>query len=149
MERTETWNKSIENIKNRYTNRIEKILNELKKAIEEELDLNVSELDFWDCDGYSWRLYIELDNEQDAGIDVSFQILESTSYDGSEDGINFSIEAVSVEGRMIGGCTPFNYTDDVWVSLEDENGIEERFRLMEELHPSDMVHLIGEFLERS
>lgn len=149
--RTETWNEQVELVKNRYSNRIEKILNELKKELEEEFDYPISGPDFWDCDDYRWSLFIELDQDENKhdGIDIAFQICDSTEYDGSEDGINFSIEAVHTSGRMLGGCTPFNYSNEVWVSLNDEDGIEKRFRLMEELCPLDMVHLIGDFLERN
>jgi hypothetical protein len=51
---------------------------------------------------------------------------------------------VEESGRIIGGLTPFNYTDRCWVSRNDQQAVEERFRILEEADEDDIPQLLKE-----
>lgn len=137
---TDKFETQLEAVASKYNKRITSILDKLRLALTEE-GYAVSEVDSYnDGESTRWEIFVESPTEDGEDVDISFQI----PYD-SEEGINFSIDAVSVEGRMIGGCCPFNYTDKVWVSLDSDDEVEQRFALVENLDEMDMVDLIKDF----
>ena len=144
--RTKQWNKKVEAIKDKYKDRIEKLMLDIIKAFN-AAGYVTSGPDFYDGDDYSWYVQVLLggpDQEEpcDTDIGITFQINESTECDGSENGINFSVNVVELGGRIIGGLSPYNYTEHCWVSLDDEDAIEERFQIFEEQDAHDLVVLI-------
>ena len=58
---------------------------------------------------------------------MTLEIAESLEYEGTREGINFSVIIVQWGGRLIGEFAPFNYTPRVWVDLRDPGVVEERF----------------------
>lgn len=118
-----------EEIKDKYKERIEKCMNTLRATLI-AMGYNVSELDFYDCDSSSWRMLLHVDDGED--VDISFTIAESEQYDGSDNGVNFMSDFVETGGHMLGGMCPYNYTDKCWVSRDDADAVEERFKLMED-----------------
>jgi hypothetical protein len=129
-----------EAIKGKYEQRILAVLNRiaetLRKAgytVDDPVDLS--------CDQYSWLLLVHGDGDQDT-IDISFKICESEQYDGEEGGVNFALDIVEWGGRILGGLTPFNYTDRCWVDRSDEEAVEERFAIFEEADPADIVPIL-------
>ena len=72
-------------------------------------------------DEYWWSLLADVDGVK---VDVSFKICESEQYDGEKGGVNFSVDVVEFGGRILGGLTPFNYSDACWVDRRDADAIE-------------------------
>jgi hypothetical protein len=139
-----------EEINDKYKDRIFKILSSIKSSCE-EAGLFVSTPSDFSDDDYRYQLMVTEspdDEEYDKGVDVTFIIAESENWDGEENGINFMVDIVSYEGQIIGGLCPYNYTQDVWVSRDDEDAIEQRFQLMEQADESDVSYLISDFYNR-
>ena len=135
-----------EQIKDKYNDRIMAIMRRIASALKDDGHL-IEGPDFWDGDDYRWTLLVHTDGEasevsQD-DIDIAFKICESEEYDGSEGGVNFALDIVEVSGRIIGGLTPFNYSDRCWVDREDAEAVEERFRILEQADEADIPALIG------
>jgi hypothetical protein len=92
--------------------------------------------DFWECDDYRWELFV------DENVDISFKLCESEECDGEEGGVNFALDIVEVSGRIIGGLTPYNYSDSCWVNRKDKQAVEERFRILEQADENDIPLLL-------
>lgn len=54
-----------------------------------------------------------------------------------------------VGGAIVGGLTPFNYTEQVWVPRSNPEAVEERFRIMEDADAEDLAFLIFERFKSS
>lgn len=95
----------------------------------------------WDLssDDYWWAMLADVEGVK---VDVSFKICESEQCDGVKGGVNFALDIVEEGGRIIGGLTPFNYTDRCWVSRKDRQAIEERFRILEQAGENDIPPLL-------
>lgn len=66
----------------------------------------------------------------EGGVDVSLIACESKGYDGTEGGLNFSLDVVAHEGAILGGFTPYNYTERCWVDREDPEAVGARWNLL-------------------
>src|SRR6266478_1460728 len=98
-------------IKRKYKNRILAILNRIAEVLRQAgCDVEGP----WDLSGDDYRWELQANN-----IDISITICESETYDGEPNGINFALDIVEEGGRILGGLTPYNYTDAVWVSRSD------------------------------
>ena len=127
-------------IKNKYRRRImailERIANVLREAgfeVEGPWDLS--------SDDYCWSLLADVNGMK---VDVSFKICESEQYDGEKGGVNFALDIVEEGGRIIGGLTPFNYSEQCWVSRKDKQAVEERFRILEQADEEEIPQLLKE-----
>lgn len=119
----------MEEIAKEYEPRILALLESMRGALQEEECLSVSEPS--ELGDYRWSILVQrvgatqdLHNDD---VDVSVQICESEEYDGSENGVNFAVDVVTVGGAILGGLTPYNYTDQCWVSRDDSDAVAERF----------------------
>ena len=151
-----------EQLKDRYGERIVANLNGIRiellnEYIGEGETIHVEKPWLMDGDGFSWWMLVQTESQKERsdedssdldGIDIRFDICESEEYDGTENGVNFSVDITTVGGEIIGGMTPFNYTDDCWVSRDDEGAIEERFSIMERADPVGCANLIIEWLKK-
>jgi len=135
---------TAEQIKKKYEARIMSILKKTAGALRDAGFVVDAPADM--CgDQHQWSFGVHFGNPEefeDHDIDVSFTICESEYYDGTKGGVNFSISFVEVGGRMVGECTPYNYTSEVWVPMKDNRLIEDRFQGMEEIDPESAVELI-------
>jgi hypothetical protein len=52
------------------------------------------------------------------------------------------VDIVEYSGAIIGGLCPYNYTDQVWVTLDDIAAIDRRFDLMMDADTSEIPALI-------
>jgi hypothetical protein len=145
---------SPEQIKDKYAERIVEILSGITAEIRSEDDaIAISEVIDMHCDDFRWTFNAYLPSDLDdadpepQGVDVTFVICESEHYDGEQNGVNFAVEIVGVGGEIVGGLTPHNYTDRCWVSRDDAEEIEERFRLVENAAASEAAYLVVEFLK--
>ena len=134
-----------EQIKDEYQDRIVVIMRRIAKVLQDE-GYHVEGPYFWDCDEYSWNLLVHLaggaDSVDEQDIDIAFKIAESEEYDGTEGGVTFSLKITEVGGRILGGLTPFNYSDRCWVDRDDAEAIEGRFRIVEQADEGDIPALI-------
>lgn len=142
---------TIEELYEKYKERILTIMDGMRQELT-EAGYTVSET--WDeiVDDYRWSIVVyiddgaparcEEDDPSEEDVDIVFEICESQQYEGSDDGITFSISITRVGGEILGGYSPFNYTPKVWVPLDDEEAIEERFALFEQLDHSKVIHLL-------
>lgn len=133
-----------EQIKDRYQDRLVAVMARIASVLQAE-GYPVDGPHFMDGDSYSWSLLVHLDGDIDevaqADIDISFRIAESEQY-GEEGGINFALDILEVGGRMIGGLTPFNYSDRCWVDRADAEAVEERFKIIEDADETNIPALI-------
>jgi hypothetical protein len=132
-------------IKDHFQDRIMAIMGRIASVLQAESYL-VEGPQFMDGDSYSWSLLVHLDGDIDEvaqdDIDISFRIAESERHDGEVGGINFALDIVEVGGRIVGGLTPFNYSDRCWVDRTDAEAIEERFKIMEDADETHIPALI-------
>jgi hypothetical protein len=146
-----SYRAAVERVKGAFEQRIRKFLTTTRQAFI-DAGYNVSDIDDMSDECYSWSFAIILTNtelvEENEYIDFRFEIAESLAFDGTTDGINFSINIVASGGEIVGGCTPYNYTPDVWVDMHDADAIEERFRMVESLHPDDAIETVKKFLDK-
>jgi hypothetical protein len=80
-----------------------------------------------DCDDFNVSFLVErpkpwAGEDYKNRLDVKFSIWDSGDAD---DGIygqhgNFVLDIVEEGGRIVGGITPYNYSDDVWVDYSDD-----------------------------
>ena len=144
---TATWNDRAEEIKDRYAGRIVTVLESIRAELQ-EAGYQVDEPADFSGDDYRWSMLVRVGSKPDeppgnGDVDITLQIAESMQFEGTADGINFSLEIVEWGGRILGGLTPYNYTPDVWVSLDDADAIEMRFSIFEEADPADIIALLG------
>lgn len=125
-------------IKRKYQKRILGILNAIAEDLREEGYEPEEPLDM-ECDGYSWMMAVDVSGTK---VDISLKICESEHYDDSKYGVNFSVDLVTEEGRILGGLTPYNYSDNCWVSRKDADAIEARFRIIEQAKVGEIAALL-------
>jgi len=150
MDASEQYTQGVKRVKDEYEPKILEVMTEIGDALAEagfEVEAPYDE----HFDDFRWAMLVTVDkdchpddrpSEQD--IDITFIIAESDQYDGTEDGINFMLNVVKVGGEVIGGMCPFNYSEDVWVPLDNPEAIAERFSYFEQADPDSMVNLIQE-----
>jgi hypothetical protein len=86
--------------------------------------------------------------EEDEAVDVSLEIAESLEYEGSIDGINFGLDIVAYGGEVIGGLTPYNYSDHCWVPLDEPEQLSGRLKIIEDADIGAGLGLIADWKER-
>lgn len=64
-----------------------------------------------------WTFFVKTTHYE---FNVSFEIVDSIDYEGTFEGYNVSFEIITLEGRILGTITPYNYTDKVWTKNIDE-----------------------------
>lgn len=147
---------SPKQIMQKYRKRIMWIMTQITEAAR-EAGFRIVEFGFIEDDYYSWQMLTSFrDRPQPDGtpwendVTISVIIAESEFYAGSQDGVNFIMDIVEVGGRIVGGFSPFNYTDEVWVSRKDKTAVEERFRIFEgAIDPADIVRLLEKHKEEA
>ena len=143
----------VETIFKRYKARMEAYLEKIRAALV-EMGIECTEIDDCSCDEYYLSFIALVDPDQDntlseANIDVSFKVLESEYCAGDPNGVSFGIDMVAISGRIVGGCTPYNYTEKVWVKRSKPAEVEERFGIIEdECDPTEAARVLFEYVER-
>lgn len=130
-----------EEIYNLYKPRIETLMSKIAETCKAGIpDQAVSEVDEWTDEEYTWNLNIG--NDLENSVDITFTILESEVRDGEENGVSFDIDIVGYEGRILGGFCPYNYTSQLWVSRDNPSAIEGRFRVFERLNQDSIIPFV-------
>lgn len=143
-DRPDNYADVIEAVATKYAPRILAKLTELRDAlIAAGIRCEVAPFDMSD-DYYRWRFDTTPSGEvDDASVDVCVEIAEAAAYgDDPVYGINFALDVVRWGGLILGGLTPFNYTDECWVDATDEEAVETRFQMIEEAPAEGLVDLI-------
>lgn len=141
-------------INKKYKARIKRILCNIRdacKAVGLRPDAEPSDMS---CDDFRYNLVVRRPHSAgrtyaDDDYDVTLEINESEECDGTEDGINFAVNVVQIGGAIVGGLSPFNYTDQCWVSRKDPAAIEERFQILEAADAGEVAMLIKGHIQRS
>jgi hypothetical protein len=141
-----TYADNVDRIRERYASRIIGILTVIQSHLR-GAGFETDDPCEMSSDDYRWSLLVYRDgtpgNLSDADVDITLEIAESLQFEGTEDGINFSIHVVETGGRILGTLCPYNYTPDVWVDAGDSDAIEVRFKLVEDAHHESIVELIA------
>ena len=144
---TKEYEERVKQIKDAHEGIILRILEGIRKALVEAGFDACEPYEMFD-DQYQWWMSVYIagsDSERCLeDIDIVFEIAESRA----DHGITFSINVSTVGGEMIGGLTPYNYTDKVWVDVKDADGVRERFRFFEDADSASMVELIQDHVAR-
>lgn len=88
------------------------------------------------------------DNIKPEPVDVRLHIVESIVHEGTLQGINFSLDLTAYGGGIIGGYSPYNYTDKVWADITDPYAIEDRWCLFEQVDLGSIVPAINDYFAR-
>lgn len=141
-----TYADKVTAVKDRYAERIVKVMERIRAELQ-EAGYHTEGPDEIFGDDYRWALLARIESKPgedfaNGDVDITFEIAESEQFEGTEDGINFSVNVVEYGGRIRGGLTPYNYTEDVWVSLDDDEAIEDRFAIFEQADAYDIVTLL-------
>jgi hypothetical protein len=149
-------------IKDRYQERIVATLQRVSDALNEAGFVATSPVDL-SSDYYWWAIEVtetkekenpdqlKLDIQNDSerrSVDVKFEIIESEEYDGIENGVNFGLDLTAWGGEMLGGLTPYNYTDGCWVDRGNEVQVERRFKILEDAEVQGVIELVTEHFEK-
>ena len=147
----EEYANKIDQIEIAYADRMERILEEIKASFEHA---GYQTSDVFDMSDeylrknlivYKEKMPTEDEELNPNDVDINFEISPSIEYDGTTEGINFSINITSVSGRIVGGLTPYNYSSEVWVDVRDDAAIEERFNIFMQANPEEVVDLVEDF----
>lgn len=85
---------------------------------------------------YRWEMAIE-------HVACVLTLNEEREHEGNDGwGVNWSLELIGDEGIIIGGVTPSNYTEDVWVFGRDIDAVDARFKVIEETNIEKIPNLI-------
>jgi len=116
-----------ETIRKRYSKPMMAIMQGLYRDFTKHYpELHAEEPFEMDADMYSVNLSLRPEGRE--SIDVSLEIVESQDYEGIAGGYTFRLDVVEYGGRILGGCSPFNYTEQVWCKTLP--AIKERFELL-------------------
>lgn len=79
----------------------------------------------------------------DRAFDVTITLEEARSYGDDLGGVGFGLDIVEYGGLLIGGVRPYNYTPEVWVPVDDEGAVAERWAFIDEVDDAETVDYIG------
>lgn len=138
----------LEAVRERYDKRINDLLIDLVERLEREgyvigAPFTMHDDVFrWTIDGHTSKR-AHADNDDTQRFDLTFEVPEANVYgEDSFYGINFGINIVENGGAIIGGLSPYNFTDDIWVDARDDDAVEARFKLIEDADREEAVSVI-------
>ncbi len=141
----------LEALKKRYSERVERVLHGIATAYHEAGWGNEGDPCDMSDEYPRWSVLVTapgcpipegpLADIPSNAIDVTFEFATQRAFEGPKDatGLTFSVSIVEVGGAIRGGMSPHNYTDSVWLNIDDEDALEKRFKLFEAADPSGAV----------
>jgi len=103
-------------------------------------------------DHYRWAMLVVVDGDGeklgDHDIDITLEMCESEQHGDDPGGVTFRLDIVEVGGRILGGCSPYNYTEKCWGARNDPGAVEVRFSILEQLEFEEIVRLIEQRTQR-
>ena len=131
------FHEKVEKIAKKHESKILDWLNELVDGLQEEGIPAERPYDLHDGTSFKWVVvcpYHESEDPTDEKLwvnpDIMFEIHESPEFDGTLEGITFMISMTENGGSTIGGFSPYNFTDEVWVDVDNADAIENRLNLL-------------------
>lgn len=124
----EIYEARVREIATEYEAPMRRMLDEIA-AVLTESGFECSDLyDMTDCE-FSWSFTAKpVGTSEEQSFDVQVTINESAEHSGTYDGINFSLDVGYWGGLIVGKCTPYNYTERVWVDAGDQEAVKERWQ---------------------
>lgn len=110
-----------------------RVLSPRMKAYLDKLAAQFPGSEVWENNGddYSWNLLVK---RPDGNVlDVSFELLDAGSSGDHAAGVRgaLAIHLVEEGGLIVGGLTPHNYSDQLWIPYLDATRFDDRLRAME------------------
>ena len=87
--------------------------------------------------------------DQIGPCNVKIVLLESECRKGNQDGVAWLLDCIGIDGMSIAHIDPYNYTPKLWIPLEDDAAIEERFKILEDADLDGLCALIVTFYEKA
>lgn len=143
----ENYHEYAERVYATYKDRIVKTLDGLKQVFAENLWDYTAPFDM-SGDDYEWGMLVAPHGESARGeraFYIAFQMRESMAYEGDPTGVTFAIDVTYHGGYIVGGLTPYNYTDQCWVPIDDEDEVEERFSIVENCDAIALYNLCADW----
>jgi hypothetical protein len=153
---TETYNEKVTQIKERYEARILAHLERMRKALE-HTGYKVGPTSEHSDLEYAWWFLVYMPREEgedgeetrEDDVDIEFVISESLQNTNETEGITFTLNITAAGGAILGGFSPYRYTSEIWVPVDDDEEIEDRFLLHEEYIDLDgLVRIINEWKDQ-
>lgn len=138
-----TYNDVMEAVKTRYQERITAFLNRIRELLIND-GRDVTEVAFMDGDYYSWSVATTIDGEvKDGSVDFTVEQVEERHHEGGEGyGVTFGLNITGWGGLILGGFQPYNYTPDWVVDARDDDAVEARFKLLEDVDIDGILDLL-------
>lgn len=141
----EAYNEHMEKIAAEYGPRALRLLERIRTLLHDNGFTCTQAQDF-SSDDYRYSFVARHDEVEgeDAAADITVEIAEQRQYDGDTApwGLNFGIDITRIDGLMIGGMTPYNYTEQCWVDSTDAEAVAERWSLLEAADIAEVPGLI-------
>lgn len=121
-----TYDEKVADVKVRYASRILAFLEKARKCLKnnkfvcEDIENDITE--------YRWMFNFKNELQK---FTFMLVISESDLYEGTEDGINFYVVVFLDSGKDVAVFKPYKDTDQQWVSLDDPEAIEKRWKVIE------------------
>lgn len=141
------YNDAVERLAKDFGDRALKLLREIAELLTSEGFTLVHEPSEMFGDDYRWSMVVRRPDAPEASeddlVDLTVELAEADEYEGDDarGGINWGLDIVEYGGRILGGLTPFNYTDKCWVPMGHSGAVEERFAILEAADISDIPSL--------
>lgn len=141
----EAYNAHMEKIAEEYGPKALSLLERIRTVLHDNGFTCTQAQDF-SSDEYRYEFVARHDDiaDEEAAADVSVEIAEQRQYEGDTApwGLNFGIDIVRIDGLIIGGFQPFNYTELCWVDSTDAMAVAGRWSLLEGADLSEIPSLI-------
>lgn len=142
------YQKRLKRLKKRYKKRIRRLLKSVRSMVVVRTKVDGP----FPChdDGFKWTLVIYPEGYAEDGqeappkdaLTVTFSIAEEKEHEGTGDGVNFTVDITTIEGVMLGGIYPFNYTDRCWVAIRNKESVEERFKMLDDVAVGEILYAV-------
>lgn len=151
MYQDEEFMEVVARLKERMTEQIDKLMEDLKAAAK-KAGYQVGTIEDVTDDEFKWTFIIhvtevpaeEVGKWHTTDLGVDFTIVESLVHDGTDDGINFCLAFQGDGGVTYRQVCPYTFTPQCWVSVNDNDAIEERFNIVVENSQEAMAVAIGD-----
>lgn len=141
----------MERLHHDYSARALALLNNIRSVVTETGEWDTDEPSDMSSDDYKWSFVVWPKDKGYPGsencVDISIELAEAATYGDDEVfdgfGINWGLDIVEYGGRILGGLTPYNYTDDVWIDGRDDEAVLERWQIIESADIANIAELLN------
>jgi hypothetical protein len=127
-----------EDIDEKYADRMKHFLNRVKEELgfaawHTTKPLNISSGEFSIIVSRDIT-HLRSSQPDDLDVEIHLRVRESSPEKEARGGVTFELIVTSFGGDKITHYCPYDFTNYKWARIDDEEGIEKRFLLVEELH---------------